>query len=514
MFHSQKISHVVLDGKSLTLADVLAVARYGAKVDISSEAIRKMARARAQVEAILEKAEPVYGINTGFGAFSQVSISDNQVDQLQTNLIMSHAVGCGPALSEDSVRGMLLLRANALCQGHSGIRPQVVQLLVDMLNVRVHPVVPEKGSLGASGDLAPLSHMALVLMGRGEATFKGEKMSGGAALAAAGLSPLQLQAKEGLALINGTQMMGAVGALALADCMRAAWLTDITASLTMEALQGLSAAFDPRIHVLRPHQGQGIVARNLRLLCEGSQLVDKAEPKRVQDAYSLRCIPQVHGAVRDALAHVKQVLETEFNAVTDNPLLFPEEGDVISGGNFHGEPLALALDYLGIAAAELANIAERRLERMVNPQLSGGLPAFLVTDGGLNSGMMIIQYAAAALVSENKVLAHPASVDSIPSSANQEDHVSMGAHSARKARQIADNTLSVLAYEMLAAAQATQLRGGQPSPVHQELIGLIRERVSFMTKDRELRLDITEIQDLLRDNAILDLVAERVPGFS
>ncbi len=448
MLHSEGISRVVLDGRSLTLEGVMAVARYWARVEIAPEAFARMASSRAQVEGILEKAAPVYGINTGFGAFSQVPISQGLVDQLQANLVKSHAVGCGEPLPEDSTRGMLLLRANALCQGHSGIRPQVVELLVDMLNAGVHPVIPEQGSLGASGDLAPLAHMALVLMGGGEAFYEEVRMPGGKALAAAGLKCVQLKAKEGLALINGTQLM------------------------------------------------------------------DRAEPRRVQDAYSLRCIPQVHGAARDALRHVKQVLETEFNAVTDNPLLFPEEGDVLSGGNFHGEPLALALDYLGMAAAELASISERRLERMVNPQLSGGLPAFLVKDGGANSGMMIIQYTAAALVSENKVLAHPASVDSIPSSANQEDHVSMGAHAARKARKIAGNTLSVLSLELLAAAQAAELRGGKPSPFHRELISLVRERVPFLTEDRELRLDIEAMGSIIRENAILDLTLRMAPAFS
>lgn len=514
MLHSEGISRIVLDGRSLTLEGVMAVARYWARVEIAPEAFARMASSRAQVEGILEKAAPVYGINTGFGAFSQVPISQGLVDQLQANLVKSHAVGCGEPLPEDSTRGMLLLRANALCQGHSGIRPQVVELLVDMLNAGVHPVIPEQGSLGASGDLAPLAHMALVLMGGGEAFYEEVRMPGGKALAAAGLKCVQLKAKEGLALINGTQMMGAVGALALADTFRAARLADITASLSLEALQGLSAAFDPRIHALRPHQGQALVAQNILDLTKGSELMDRAEPRRVQDAYSLRCIPQVHGAARDALRHVKQVLETEFNAVTDNPLLFPEEGDVLSGGNFHGEPLALALDYLGMAAAELASISERRLERMVNPQLSGGLPAFLVKDGGANSGMMIIQYTAAALVSENKVLAHPASVDSIPSSANQEDHVSMGAHAARKARKIAGNTLSVLSLELLAAAQAAELRGGKPSPFHRELISLVRERVPFLTEDRELRLDIEAMGSIIRENAILDLTLRMAPAFS
>ena len=513
MLHFSDVDLVVLDGRSLTLEGVVAVARHRARVEIAPEALARMEKARAQVEEILKRGLPVYGINTGFGAFSQVTISQDQGDLLQANLVMSHAVGRGEPLPEDSVRGMLLLRANALCQGHSGIRPQVVQLLADMLNAGVHPVIPEQGSLGASGDLAPLAHMALVLMGRGEAFYQGKRMPGAEALLAAGLRPLALKAKEGLALINGTQMMGAVGGLALADALRAARLADITASLTLEALQGLSAAFDPRIHALRPHPGQALVARNILALTEGSELVDRAHPPRVQDAYSLRCIPQVHGAARDALDHVRQVLEREFNAVTDNPLLFPEEGEVLSGGNFHGEPLALALDYLGIATAELASISERRLERMVNPQLSCGLPAFLVEEGGLNSGMMIVQYTAAALVSENKVLAHPASVDSIPSSANQEDHVSMGAHAARKARKIADNTLAVLAYELLAAAQAVALRGGRPSPFHRELLALIRGRVPFLREDRELRYDLEVMEALIRQNAILELASRMAPAF-
>mgnify|MGYP000923343058 FL=1 len=513
MLHFSDVDLVVLDGRSLTLEGVVAVARHRARVEIAPEALARMEKARAQVEEILKRGLPVYGINTGFGAFSQVTISQDQGDLLQANLVMSHAVGRGEPLPEDSVRGMLLLRANALCQGHSGIRPQVVQLLADMLNAGVHPVIPEQGSLGASGDLAPLAHMALVLMGRGEAFYQGKRMPGAEALLAAGLRPLALKAKEGLALINGTQMMGAVGGLALADALRAARLADITASLTLEALQGLSAAFDPRIHALRPHPGQALVARNILALTEGSELVDRARPPRVQDAYSLRCIPQVHGAARDALDHVRQVLEREFNAVTDNPLLFPEEGEVLSGGNFHGEPLALALDYLGIATAELASISERRLERMVNPQLSCGLPAFLVEEGGLNSGMMIVQYTAAALVSENKVLAHPASVDSIPSSANQEDHVSMGAHAARKARKIADNTLAVLAYELLAAAQAVALRGGRPSPFHRELLALIQGRVPFLREDRELRYDLEAMEALIRQNAILELASRMAPAF-
>ncbi len=505
--------HIALTGRDLRLTTLASVARAYARVTIAPEAMARMQVARRQVEEILSGTEPVYGINTGFGAFSQERISRDQLDLLQHNLIVSHAVGVGKPLPKDAVRAMLLLRANALCQGHSGIRPEVVQLLCDMLNSGVHPVIPEQGSLGASGDLAPLAHMALVLMGKGEAEYEGTVMPGAEAMRRAGLPVFELQAKEGLALINGTQMMGAVGGLALYDALKAAQLADVVASLTVEALRGLPQAFDARIHQLRPHRGQSLVANNIRSLCACLNLAADELPNRVQDAYSLRCIPQVHGAVRDALYHVRDVLEVEYNAVTDNPLLFPEDGDVLSGGNFHGEPLALALDYAGIAAAELANISERRLERMVNPQLNDGLPAFLVTGGGLNSGMMIVQYAAAALVSENKVLAHPASVDSIPSSANQEDHVSMGAHAARKARQIVDNTLNALAYECLVAAQALTLRGSKLSPVHQRLMDIIRQRVPFMSEDRELRVDITAMGQLMRTGEMLDAVEELVPDF-
>jgi len=505
---------LIIDGHSLTLSGLVQAACAGARVVIAPGAVRAMQASRDRVEAILRKDRPVYGINTGFGSLSTVSITVDEASLLQNNLILSHAVGCGAPLPTEAVRAMLLLRANALCQGYSGIRPVLVQTLVDMLNAGVHPVIPEKGSLGASGDLAPLSHMALVLLGLGEAEYRGEVMPGGQAMALAGIQPARLLAKEGLALINGTQAMGAVGALALYDALRAARLADVAAGLSLEALRGRLDAFDPRIHDLRPHAGQGLVARNLRLLCDGSPLLEGPDARRVQDAYSLRCVPQVHGAVRDALHYVRGVLETEFNAVTDNPLILPDGPDVISGGNFHGEPLALALDFLGIAAAELADISERRLERMVNPQLSDGLPAFLSACPGVNSGLMITQYTAASLVSENKVLAHPASVDSIPSSANQEDHVSMGMTAARKAAQIVDNTLSVLSLELLAAAQAMDLRGGTPSAVNASLHQAIRESVAFLDADRELRLDMDAMRKLVRGDALLRLVDERVPGFA
>ena len=404
----------------------------------------------------------------------------------------------------------MLLRANALCQGHSGIRPELVRTLVDMLNAGVHPLIPEKGSLGASGDLAPLAHMALVLLGRGEAEVQGHVLAGGEAMRLAGLSTHSLLAKEGLALINGTQATCAVGALALYDTLQAARLADIAASLSLEALQGQMEAFDPRIHDLRPHAGQRLAAGNVRLLCEGSRMIAQAAGRRVQDAYSLRCVPQVHGAARDAIGMCAG-LETEFTAVTDNPPIFPDEGRRCPG-QLPRRTGGAGADYLGIAAAELAGISERRLERMVNPQLSGGLPAFLVRQPGVNSGMMILQYVAASMVSENKVLAHPASVDSIPSSANQEDHVSMGMTAARKARQIVENTLSVLSLELFAAAQAVDLRGGEPSAVHRELHALIRERCAFLEEDRELRSDVGEMNRLVRSGAILRLIARDLPA--
>lgn len=513
MIFPDSVSQVTIDGHHLDLTEVAAVARYGAKVNIAPRALQNMAQSRAIVEQKLKENQPVYGINTGFGALSNTSITPHEASLLQNNLIKSHAVGCGSPLPKEVVRAMLLLRANALCQGFSGIRPELVQTLVDMLNTGLHPIVPEKGSLGASGDLAPLSHMALVLLGLGEAEYQGQVMPGGQAMAKAGIKTYTLLPKEGLALINGTQAMAAVGSLALYDALRAARLADVAAGMTMEALLGCLNAFDARVHEIRPHQGQQDVARNLRLLLEGSDMLAKAQGMRVQDAYCLRCVPQVHGAVRTALAHVQQVLETEFNSVTDNPLIFPDDQAVISGGNFHGEPLAMVLDYLGIAVSELANISERRTERMVNPQLNQGLPAFLVKNPGVNSGMMIVQYSAASMVSENKVLAHPASVDSIPSSANQEDHVSMGMTAARKARLIVENTLSVLALEFLVSAQALEMRGGTPSPVNQSLFAYIRERVPFMEEDCELRYQVNAVNDMVREDEIIKLVMGQQPSF-
>ena len=506
---------VILDGHSLTIEKVVSAARDHAPVKLSEACYEDIDRARALVERILAEDRRVYGVSTGFGEFSKISVGHEMSGQLQENLILSHCVAVGKPLDIEVVRAMMLLRANALVKGHSGIRRELVECLVEMLNKGVTPVVPQQGSLGASGDLAPLAHMALVLIGRGEAWYGGERLPGAEAMARAGIPTYHLQAKEGLALINGTQCMTAISVLVWHDLDRGARLADITASMTMEALTALLSAFDPRIHALRPQKGQGLVARNIRLLLAGSPTAEASRDLRVQDAYAIRCIPQVHGAVRDSIAYVRSVLETEMNSVTDNPILFPDDESVISGGNFHGEPVALVMDYLGIAAAELCSISERRLERMVNPTLSNGLPAFLTPHGGLNSGYMICQYAAASIVSENKVHAHPASVDSIPSSANQEDHVSMGTTAARKCRTIVNNLYSVLAYELMAAAQAIDLRGisDKISPVHEKVYRLVRSAVPFCEDDHELRVDVAAMNGLIRSGKIEALVSKMLPYF-
>ena len=408
---------------------------------------------------------------------------------------------------------MMLLRANALCVGISGVRPLLVEMLIDMLNKGVTPVIPQKGSLGASGDLAPLSHMGLVLLGLGEALYEGRRMPGGEAMALAGIPALDtLVSKEGLGITNGTCAMTSVGALHLYDAMQAARLADLISSLTLTALTGQLNAFQERMHTARGHKGQIQVAENLRRLTDGCEILERSQGDRVQDAYALRCIPQVHGAVRDALEFIKSKVDIELNAVTDNPLLFPEDEAVISGGNFHGEPMALPFDFLGIACSELASISERRIERMVNAALSNGLTRFLTTEGGVNSGFMIVQYTAASMASENKVLAHPACVDSIPSSANQEDFVSMGTTAARKAGTILENTRSVLAYELLTACQAIDIRrrsgehGQGLSPAGEAVFRRVREKVAFMEKDRELWPDIQAVEAMVRSGELLELV--------
>lgn len=502
-------SKVTLDGETLTLEQVVAVARYGAKVELHPSAKEKVLRSREYVDQLIESNKTVYGITTGFGKFSDVLISKEDAKKLQRNLIMSHATGVGEPLPAEVVRGILLLRANALAKGYSGIRLATLQTLLNVLNAGVVPVVPEKGSLGASGDLAPLSHMVLVLLGEGEAFYKERRMSGREALAQAGIEPVVLEGKEGLALINGTQVMTAIAALAVWDAEILCESANITAALTLEALEGILDAFDPKIHAVRPHQGQSAVAQKIRLLTEGSTFVADQENPRVQDAYALRCVAQVHGPSGDAVAYVKKVVETEINSATDNPLIFPEENAVLSGGNFHGQPVALAMDFLGIAMAELANISERRLERLVNPSLSG-LPAFLTPNGGLNSGFMIVQYSAASLVSENKVLAHPASVDSIPSSANQEDHVSMGTIAARKARSIIENTSHVLGMELLAACQGLDLRKGKGErrlgKGNEGAYRLLRSKIATLGEDRVMYMELNLAKELISSGKLANAV--------
>jgi histidine ammonia-lyase len=508
-----------LDGRGLTVKDVVLVARYGAVAALADEAVGRIEASRQVVERCVDEALVRYGITTGFGKFCDVVISKDDNAVLQKNLIMSHAVGVGEPLADEIVRAMMLLRANALAVGVSGARLTTVLALLDMLNAGVVPIVPEKGSLGSSGDLAPLSHMAIALCGMGEARYRGVRMPSEEALKAAGLQPVVLSAKEGLALINGTQCMTAIAAIAVFDAWKLARSADVIASLTVQALRGISDAFDTRVHEARGQFGQVECAANLRALLEGSTYTTRQGQERVQDAYALRCIPQIHGASRDAIGYAFDVVARELNAATDNPLIFPNPddpsgGDIISGGNFHGQPVALAMDFLGIALAELANVSERRIERLVNPSLSNGLPAFLVKEGGLNSGFMIIQYTAASLVSENKVLAHPASVDSIPSSANQEDHVSMGTIAARKAREILGNVRSVMALEALAACQAVDLRGGPDflSVPTRAAYRVLRSAVPMVSVDRIMYPDIAAATALLADGALLRAAEEAMAG--
>ncbi|MCL2618593.1 MAG: histidine ammonia-lyase [Defluviitaleaceae bacterium] len=504
---------VLLDGKSLALADVVKVARRGCAVGLSEQAKAAVTRSREYVDRLVAEGRVVYGITTGFGEFSKVSIANDQTELLQKNLIVSHACGVGNHLPEDSVRALMLLRINALSQGFSGIRLSTVQALADMLNAGIVPAIPEKGSLGASGDLAPLSHMVLPLMGMGEAYYGGQLMPGAEALRRAGLEPVVLTSKEGLALINGTQVMTGIGALTVWDAQNLLKVCDIASAMVSEAQNGVTDAYISDIHEIRPHQGQMDTAANLRKLLDGSERTTRSGQIRVQDAYSLRCVPQIHGASKDAVRFVSDRVSIEMNSVTDNPIILADKDMAISGGNFHGQPVALGFDFLGIALAELANVSERRIERLVNPALSG-LPAFLTKQGGLHSGFMIAQYSAAALVSENKVLAHPASVDSIPSSAGQEDHVSMGTIAARKAREIYFNTSRVLAIELFAAAQAIDISA---RPQHNRLgkgtqaaYDIIRAAVDTVVNDRELYVDFEKVAALIDSNAIVEAVEAAV----
>ncbi len=497
---------IYLDGQSLTLEDFIKVTRENYPVQLSPKAIQQVEASRQQVETFLAQERNIYGITTGFGKFCDVHISSKQLEQLQHNLIVSHACGIGEPLSIPETRGVLLLRANALAKGFSGIRLETLQMLLDLLNHQVHPIIPEKGSLGASGDLAPLSHMVLVMLGEGEAFYQGQRLRGSQALQQAQLKPLTLQAKEGLALINGTQVLTSIGAHALYDAQNLAIQADLIASLTIEALNGITEAFDPRIQDVRPHQGQIDTARNLRTFLEGSEMTSHQGELRVQDAYSIRCIPQIHGASKDSFNYIQEKIEIEMNAVTDNPIIFNDTQEAISGGNFHGQPLALPFDFLKIAIAELANVSERRIERLVNPHLSD-LPAFLSENGGLNSGFMVVQYAAAALVSENKILAHPASVDSIPSSANQEDHVSMGTIAARHARDILDNSRKVLAMELLSACQGIDLRDKKRlGNITEQAYQHVRQHLPKVEEDTIMYPLMNKAEEILKSSTFLHII--------
>jgi len=499
----------VLIGDQLSIADVVAVARERAQVALSSRARARVARARQVVERLVREGRTLYGITTGVGELAGVRISPAQSAQLQVNIVRSHSAGVGDPLPEEVVRAMMALRAHALALGHSGVREAVVELLLEMLNRGMHPVIPAQGSVGASGDLAPLAHLALALIGEGEVRVAGRTVPAARALEAAGLAPAVLEAKEGMALVNGTQLMTGCGALAVFDARRLAACADVAGALTFEALRGIPTAFDPTLHAARPHPGQGRSASNLRRLLAGSEVLDDAAA-RVQDAYALRCMPQVHGASRDAIEYAARVVEIEVNSATDNPLIFPDEDRVISGGNFHGQPVALAMDVLAIAVSELAGIAERRIERLVNPHLSG-LPAFLTRDGGLHSGLMLAQYTAAALVSENKVLAHPASVDSIPTSAGQEDHVSMGAAAARKALQVVRHAQQVLGIELVCAAQALEFHHPHRTGAGtRRAYEAVRAVVPALAADRALAPDLAAGWELVRSGAVLRAVEQAI----
>lgn len=500
------MKEVVITGHDLTLGQIVKVSRHFAPVTLSPEARERVRESRRYVEELVRQGRIVYGITTGFGKFSDTFISGNQAGELQHNLIVSHACGVGQPYAADVVRAMMLLRVNALAKGYSGVREEVIDRLVEFINQRLHPVVPCQGSLGASGDLAPLAHMVLPMLGEGLAEVDGEVVPGAEALLMRGIPLLSLSSKEGLALINGTQAMGANLALALQDARVALKSALVAGSLTHQALRGITAAYDERVSLVRPHPGQQAVARALLNLLNGSGLTTAPGELRVQDAYSLRCVPQVYGACLTALAHAEQVAEVEFNSATDNPLVFAGDDDVISAGNFHGEPLALVADYLSMAVAEIANMSERRIERLVNPQLSG-LPAFLTRSGGVNSGFMIAQYTAAALVSENKVLAHPASVDSIPSSANQEDHVSMGGMACRKLRDIVSNTQRVVGIELVTACQAVDLQNaGGLSPATAAAYRLLRQEVSPLLDDRVMYPDLDRGYNLVQSGRLVDAV--------
>lgn len=507
---------IQITGEDITIDQVrkVAFAKPGTlKVELSEKSRSLMTESRSYIDGRISQGEVMYGVNTGFGLFSNVRISDSEIEELQRNLIRSHSAGIGTPFSQEETRGILLLRANALSRGHSGIRPAVVEKILEFINHHITPVIPSQGSVGASGDLAPLSHLALALIGEGEAWDEaGQVVDVQKVLSQKKIEPLVLKAKEGLSLINGCQVMTAVGMLGAYDARRFLWMTDLAGAISLEALRGSRKAFDPLIAATRPHPGEAKTARNLlRLLGPSSSISEShAGCSRVQDAYSLRCMPAVHGAAKDSLGYVWKVLETEANSSTDNPLVFAKENKVLSCGNFHGEPVAFALDFAAISMSAVANISECRIEKLINPAMSE-LPAFLTPQGGLNSGHMIVQVAAASLVSENKILAHPASVDSIPTSADKEDHVSMGTIAARKFVQIVRNAENVVAMELLSACQALDLlKPLEPSGAIKMSYDLIREKVPFASKDRVFSKDINKVREMIQNNELLSVLQKNL----
>ena len=502
---------LAIDGESLTVEEVVRVARNAEPVKLGHAAVRRMEASRNALLEIVKSGRPAYGVTTGFGQLENVPISKGDALRLQENLVRSHAAGAGPPLPHDDVRASMLIRANALAKGYSGVRPEVVELLLGMLNHGIHPVVPSRGSLGASGDLAPLAHIALVMIGEGEVDVQGKRVAGGAALRAARLTALRLEAKEGLAVLNGTAVMAGLGSLLVADALQLLKDSEIAASMSFEALRGSPAPFDERLSRLKKQVGQQLVAGNMVKLLRESEIVESHKgPHRVQDPYSLRCIPQVLGACFESIHYARQVLEIEINSVTDNPVIFPDTRESVSGGNFHAQSLAMALDFLGLGLTVLGSFCERRIARLVDAHLSE-LPPFLTENGGLQSGMMVLQYTAAAFASENKVYAHPASADSIPASANQEDHNSMGQGAALKARQILENARRIVAIEYLCAAQGLEFRkplkpGVGPLIAHR----VIRGSVPKLTQDRSMSGDIDRVVGMMRSGDVAKPVEAKV----
>lgn len=502
---------VVIDGHSLTLRDLVAVAREGYSVEISEDAIKKINRSSSLIQKWVKENRIIYGVTTGFGDLSTVKVDKEKCSLLQENLIKSHSVGVGDPLPKETVRAIMLLRLNGLTAGYSGITEETLAQMVNFLNLDIIPIVPSQGSVGASGDLCPLSHIASAMLGCGNVNFRGSVVSAQEAMAQSGLKPIHLEPKEGLALNNGTAALLGLGALALWDAMTLVKSADIAGALSLEALHGVPYAFDERTHALRPHKGQINSASNIRRLIKNSQIVDKYKGDRVQDAYSLRCMPIVHGASRNALSYVKDAIELEMNSVTDNPLIFPDSEDVISGGNFHGQPIALPMDFFSIAVAELGSISERRVARMVDKSLSNGLPPFIIKDSGVNSGFMITQYTAAAVVSENKTLSHPASVDSIPTSANQEDHVSMGFWASTKASKILQNVQRVLGIETLCACQGLEFsKPLTPGEGTKAAYDRFRQDVPYIEKDLFLYPLMSQAISLVRSGELVKAVEEEI----